>query len=206
MAVGQVDALAARHGAADDDFSPNRLLVLRADLQLHPSVVDQDLFPGLDVPDHVPVERKIGTGARAQGDDVAILEHPRALEMVEPVPGSHQVDHHPDGPAGLLADLPHEPDEATMLLPGAVGLVQPDDVDAGADQPREGLRIRARGADRGDDLRSTLHGCLSSPGSLSDRGRRHGAGHLADFLDRRARQFRDAPPGPGRDGLGRRDP
>ena len=157
MTVRQVDALAARHGAADDDLRLDHLLVLRADLQLHPAVVYQNLLARLDVRDHVPVERQIHLRARAQADHVALLEHPRPLEVIEPVAGSHQVDHHTDRPADLLADLPYETNQTPVFFPGAVGLVQPDDVDAGTDQTRESLLARTGRADRGNDLGSTLH-------------------------------------------------
>ena len=157
MTVRQVDALAARHGAADDDLRLDPVLILRAHLQLHPAVVDQDLLARPDVPDHVPVERQIRLRARAQADHVALLEHPRPLEVIEPVAGTHQVDHHAYGPAGFLADRPYEANQTPVLFPGAVRLVQPDDVYAGADQTRESLLARTGRADRGDDLGSTLH-------------------------------------------------
>ncbi len=155
--VRQVDALAARNGAADDDLRLDPLLVLRAHLQLHPAVVDQDLLTRLDVPDHVPIERQIRLRARAQPDDIALLQHPGAFEVVEPVAGPHQVDHHADRPAGLRADLPHQANQTPVLFPGAVRLIQPDDVDAGPDQARESLLARTGRPDRGDDLGSTLH-------------------------------------------------
>ena len=157
MTVRQVDALAARHGAADDDLRLDPVLILRAHLQLHAAVVDQDLLARPDVTDHVPVERQIRLRARTQPDDVALPEHPRPLEMIEPVAGTHQVNHHAHGPAGLLADCPYEANQTPVFFPGAVGLVQPDDVDAGTNQPCESLLARTGRADRGNDLGSTLH-------------------------------------------------
>ncbi|TPW15472.1 MAG: hypothetical protein FD127_765 [Acidimicrobiaceae bacterium] len=74
------------------------------------------------------------------------------------LPGSDlrpgQIGEHPDDRAVPLGGRTHGPHPMDVLVDGSVRQVEPDDVDAGDDQPVEHLRRLTRRSEGGDDLRS----------------------------------------------------
>ena len=90
--------------------------------------------------------------------------------------GSLQVAEDAERLVFLAADFTNHLDHRQLLLVGAVGKVQPDDIDASADQiPEDGHGVGGR-AERGDDLGAALGGgigqshCCERHGSCSREG------------------------------------
>jgi hypothetical protein len=67
---------------------------------------------------------------------------------------------HADIALDLLGDFPHQTHRLDVFLDGAVGEVDPDDVDASQDQSPQGIRSGRRRSEGRDDLGGTgeVHG------------------------------------------------
>ena len=72
-----------------------------------------------------------------------------------------QVRHDRDFTAGRVRDLADELRALDVVLAGAVGEIEPDDVGARGEHPSQHIRLAARGPQRGDDLRGAWHGRAS---------------------------------------------
>ena len=76
--------------------------------------------------------------------------------------GSGKVGEHADRPTGTSRGGTHPRQTVEVILDRSVAEVQPDDVDAGMDQPIEVGGLVTCGTDRRDDLRAPGHSCLFS--------------------------------------------
>jgi hypothetical protein len=86
-----------------------------------------------------------------------------ALKVAEAELWARKVAHDPDLATDLLTDRADPPDVLGLLIRGAVGEVEPEDVDAGREELAQDIRRAARGPDRGDDLGAAgdMRGCAT---------------------------------------------
>ena len=158
-AAGLVDALVVRQLAADHDDGVHLLAADQLDRQAQQAVVEQQRVAGADVARQVLVVEADAL-ARAQAG-VGGVEHQlaaghehrlAALELADADLGPLQVRHDRDLLADLLRDLLHQGGAVDVVLCHAVREVEPDAVDAGADDAFEHLRRARRRPEGGDDL------------------------------------------------------
>src|SRR5690606_1773677 len=156
-----VDALVVREPAADEDARGHDAGLHAGHLDGEPAVVEEQHVADLDVGAQALVghadarrvagrrvvagERELLAGLELDG---SLREHAhadlRALEVLED----------PDAAAEVLGGLADDVDDVEVVLALAVREVQPEDVDAGLDQPHHDLGRGAGRTQRGDDLRA----------------------------------------------------
>ena len=97
--------------------------------------------------------------AGVEHEFLAGLEHDLAVdELPDPDLGALQVGHDADRSSDLSTYILDQLGALEVVLGGAMGEVEPNHVDAGADHPFEHGGVGRRRAERGDDLGTAQHG------------------------------------------------
>ena len=166
----QVDALVLADAAADEHRAARTALLDVLDDEPHEAVVDQHLVTGTqDFAHHRRHHRQRTVRRDGLADDRDLfpaLEDDRLGELADPELRPLEVRDHRQWAAGLALGVAHAPGAFGVLLVRPVREVQARRVHAGGDECAQRFRRVARGAERGDDLRTAWrfgrHGVQSS--------------------------------------------
>ena len=170
--AGQVHALVALDGPADDDGAHGTPVVHALHAQTNVAVVDEDVVARLEHSAHdLGSDRQVHLIPVGAGDHlVALREHHGSRQIADAELRPLEVGDDGEGTPSLPLDGANRSGHLRMLGVCAVGEVQPGDVHAGGD---ELLDAPGRGRpERGDDLRAA-RGLAGHGASVSVNGGNH---------------------------------
>ena len=171
-----VHPLVAADRTRPDAFGLHAIALDPHDRELHGAVGEQDPVPDPEVVREPRVRgRRAGRIARTAGPDLEPLTRPERERIGVHVGQTHlrpgEVGEDGERAPRHPLHLAHDPDGSGVLVHRAVRAVDPEDRGAGLDEPAHHLRGGARGAERADELRASVHGWSTSRRTSSTTAR-----------------------------------